>query len=306
LINLISYQWAEMMTSLSSMLFCPVALTVGIISYRRGFPGARYFLLAWTILLFGSISLAARNFGLLPTNFITVNGFQIGSSIEMLLLSFALADRINVLKREKALADARLLRAQQENIAALKESELMLEKRVAERTCELAEANARLESLSRQDPLTGLGNRNELEDAWRKLASRSERYNEKIGLLLLDLNNFKPINDNHGHNAGDRVLQEVATRLRKVVRTSDIVVRLGGDEFVVLFGDIATNSDLDAFKIKIADAISAPIEVDSNRLVVGASIGSAIYPIDAMTLTELLRQADAAMYQNKMQQGAGR
>lgn len=166
----------------------------------------------------------------------------------------------------------------------------------------LLDANARLESMSRHDPLTGLGNRNELEDAWRKVVSRSERSSKGIALLLMDLDNFKPINDHHGHNVGDQVLQEVAARLRKVVRASDTVVRLGGDEFVVLVDEIAANGEIEPLKTKIADAITAPIEIDGNTLVVGASIGSAIHPDDASTLSDLLHQADIVMYRNKGRQ----
>ena len=170
----------------------------------------------------------------------------------------------------------------------------------------LRDANARLEALSRHDPLTGLGNRNELEDAWKKVVSRSERSNKSVALLLMDLNNFKPINDNHGHNVGDQVLQEVAARLRKVVRASDTVVRLGGDEFVVLVDELTSTGEIEPLKTKIADAISAPIEIDGNRLVVGASIGSAIHPTDATTLTDLLHRADVVMYQDKTRRNACR
>jgi diguanylate cyclase (GGDEF)-like protein/PAS domain S-box-containing protein len=170
----------------------------------------------------------------------------------------------------------------------------------------LREANARLEALSRHDPLTGLGNRNELEDAWHKVLSRSSRSSRNIALLLMDLNNFKPINDTHGHAVGDKVLQEVAARLRKIVRASDTVVRLGGDEFVVLVDEVDLDVEIEPLKTKIADAISAPIEIAGNRLVVGASIGSAIHPTDAATLNDLLHQADVVMYQNKSRDHASR
>lgn len=163
----------------------------------------------------------------------------------------------------------------------------------------LREANAKLEALSRHDPLTGLGNRNELEDAWHKVLSRSSRSSRNIALLLMDLNNFKPINDTHGHAVGDEVLKEVAARLRKIVRASDTVVRLGGDEFVVLVDEIDMHEEIEPLKTKIAEAIRAPIEIGGNSLVVGTSIGAAIHPGDATTLYDLLQQADAVMYQDK-------
>ncbi|MBI5005585.1 MAG: diguanylate cyclase [Nitrosomonadales bacterium] len=301
LLNLASYQWAEIMTSLGGMGFSTIALTIGVISYRRGYPGARYFLLAWTSMLTGSILLAARNFGWVPTNFITIHGLQIGSALEMLLLSYALADRINALRRAKELADARLLQMQQENVAALLRSEQELEKRVAERTQELAEANARLEGLSRQDPLTGLGNRNELEEAWEKMEGHARRHDRNIVILLMDLNNFKPINDTHGHHVGDHVLIEVAARLHKNMRVTDTVVRLGGDEFVILANDIATNEGIGALEDKIREVISEPIRIDDSVLQVGVSIGFARYPSDGTTLSDLMQHADSAMYQDKRQ-----
>lgn len=299
LLHIWSYQAGEMMNSFASLLFSPSVLVAGGISLYRKHPGARYFMMAWTALLLGSISLAARNFGLLPTNFFTTHGFQITSALEMLLLSFALADRINTLRREKSRSDARLLQAQWENVAMLKRSEQVLEDLVATRTLELAEANTRLEMLSRQDPLTGLGNRNELELAWNKMAGRSARERHNIGLLLLDLNDFKPINDTYGHEAGDHVLKEVALRLRTSTRISDTVVRLGGDEFVVLLDELAGKEETETIMQKIAIQIAEPTEFQGNTLRVTTSVGCAIYPDDGTTLAELLRQADLAMYRHK-------
>lgn len=301
LLNLVSYQWAEMMTSLGGMAFSFTTLLFGVISYRQKYPGARYFLLAWISLLTGSIMLAMRNFGWLPTNFATTHGFQVGSAIEMLLLSFALADRIHTLRKEKEFADAKLLQMQEENLTVLRQSEQALERRVAERTQELTEANARLESLSRQDPLTGLGNRHELEDAWNKMASHAKRSSRSIATLLMDLNNFKPINDTHGHNVGDHVLREVATRLRKVVRASDTVVRLGGDEFVMLVDGITVTDEVEPIKKKIEEVIGESIQVNGLAVIVGVSIGFGIYPADGTTLPELLQRADVTMYRNKRQ-----
>lgn len=299
LLNLVSYRWAEMMTSLASMFFSTTTLLIGIASYRQGHPGARYFVLAWSFLLAGSVMLALRNFGWIPTNFITRYGFQIGSALEMLLLSYALADRITALRLAKEQADAGLLRLQQENVAALKRSEQELEQRVAERTRQLVAANAQLEVLSRHDALTGLGNRNELEQAWTRLEAFARRSQHGIAVLLMDLDNFKPINDTHGHHVGDYVLKEVASRLRRHTRATDTVVRLGGDEFVVLASEVIANDELDHLKIKIGAAVGEPIEVDGKLLTVGCSIGIACYPSDATTLSDLLALADAAMYRSK-------
>jgi len=304
LLNLVSYQWAEVMTSLASICFSTTTLAVGITSYRRGTPGARYFLLAWACLLAGSIMLAARNFGWLPTTFLTRHGFQIGSALEMLLLSYALADRITTVRRDKELADIRLLRLREETVAALQRSELALEQRVAERTRELAEASAKLEALSRHDTLTGLGNRNELEEAWSRMEGSARRANRSIAILLMDLDSFKPINDTHGHHVGDLVLKEVAARLRASLRVSDTVVRLGGDEFVMLVGDIASREEIAPIQNKIDQLIGEPIHVNGSALTLGCSIGLALYPGEGTTLPDLLQKADSAMYRNKRQHAA--
>lgn len=298
-LNVVSYQWAEMMTSLASMCFSTTTLVIGIVSYRRGHAGARYFVLAWTFLLSGSIMLSVRNFGWIPTNFITRHGFQIGSALEMLLLSYALADRITALRLDKERADARLLQLQEANVAALKRSEQELERRVAERTRELAAANAKLEVLSHHDALTGLGNRNELDEAWNRMEGYAKRSNRGIAVILMDLNDFKPINDVHGHHVGDYVLKEVANRLRRNTRATDTVVRLGGDEFIVLVSDITSKDEIDPIKDKISEVIGEPIQAGNIALTVGCSIGVALYPTEATTLAELLQQADSVMYQNK-------
>ncbi len=295
----VSYQLAEKATSLGSIFFCILAWAGGWHCLRRGYAGARYFLLAWTALLAGSLMLAARNFDWVPTNAVTSNGFQIGSALEMLLLSFALADRITVLRRANERAAQQLLAAQEETVEALRRSETVLEARVAERTAALNEANRRLEVLTRRDPLTGLGNRNELERAWEVMLSRTAAHDPGIVLLLLDLDGFKPINDRHGHETGDRILKEVAKRLQDNIRETDAVVRLGGDEFVVLVDDMARDDELAIVVSKIRAAIARPFAVGSLDLSVGVSIGAAHYPGDGMTLKELLHRADIAMYGDK-------
>ncbi|HXE37537.1 MAG TPA: 7TM diverse intracellular signaling domain-containing protein [Azonexus sp.] len=300
LLNALSYQWAEMATSLGAMGFSTTALVIGVISYRRDYPGARYFLLAWTSILIGSIMLGARNFDWLPSNAFTTHGFQVGSGLEMLLLSYALADRISTLQRAKELADARLLKLQEEHVATLRRSEQVLERRVAQRTQALAEANARLEGMSRRDLLTGLGNRYELEEAWTRLEAQARRAGHSVALLLMDLDGFKPINDCYGHQAGDLVLIEVAARLRGILRATDTVIRLGGDEFVLLVSDL-TADGIGQITKKIVETINAPMAIDGRMLAVGISVGAAVFPADGSTLCELLKQADVAMYREKRQ-----
>ena len=131
------YSWAAILVSLLGIIFPAVAVSTGIVCLLRGQPGARYFLLAWTLLLCGSAILGLRNLGWLPTNFFTLYAMLIGSALEILLLSFALADRIHALRREKE-------QAQNEALAISQRAERELERHVDERTRELSASNARL------------------------------------------------------------------------------------------------------------------------------------------------------------------
>ena len=117
---------------------------------------------------------------------------------------------------------------------SLQRQERQLEQRVAERTEELAAANQRLQALAMQDPLTGLANRNALQQHLDMALRRALRNRQPLAVLLIDLDGFKPINDQHGHALGDQVLAEVALRLQTCARESDLVARLGGDEFVLV------------------------------------------------------------------------
>jgi diguanylate cyclase (GGDEF)-like protein len=120
-----------------------------------------------------------------------------------------------------------------------------------------------------------------------------------VGLLYLDLDGFKPVNDTHGHAAGDSVLVEIARRLERTVRPGDTVARLGGDEFAVLAADIAGDQDLAALADRIHDGLSQPIELpDGEVITIGSSIGAAVASHD-MTADELVRAADIAMYRIK-------
>ena len=152
-----------------------------------------------------------------------------------------------------------------------------------------------LQRLARHDPLTGLGNRMLLEERLGHALERAARQGSRVGVLLLDLDGFKPINDTHGHAVGDAVLQAIAQRLQAAVRSVDTVARLGGDEFVV----VADGDDLPALLPRVRDAVEAPIAWEGLRLQVGASLGVAEFPRDGTSCDALLAHADQAMYAAK-------
>jgi len=233
---------------------------------------------------------------------------QIGSAFEMLLLSFALADRINSLRREKEQAQAETLAANTEKLALLRDSEHELEARVAERTRQLEQANVELaahrnalQHLAHHDPLTGLANRVLLDLRLEHALHGCRRSGQGLAVLLVDLDDFKPINDTYGHAVGDEVLCAVAERLRAATRNADTVARLGGDEFVVVLENLHHEAEARQVAAKLAEALDAPLPLAGVTLHIGASVGLACYPVDGTTARELLQAADASMYRSKQQ-----
>ena len=303
---LVPYRDAAILVSLTGTVFSAVAVSGAVVCLLRGHPGARYFLLAWSLLLVGVAALGLRNLNWLPTNWFTTYAMQIGSALEMLLLSFALADRINVLRAEKELANAQALEAKQAMVDGLKRSEQELEDRIRERTRALADANARLthqeqqlRSLVHHDPLTGLANRVLLYDRIELALAHSRRKGLPVAVLLIDLDAFKPVNDAWGHAVGDRLLVEVARRLSSQVRATDTVARLGGDEFVVVLHELQDGAEALQVADKLVRELARPFQTESADLQISASIGVAIHPRHGEDVQSLMRQADQAMYQAK-------
>jgi diguanylate cyclase (GGDEF)-like protein/PAS domain S-box-containing protein len=159
---------------------------------------------------------------------------------------------------------------------------------------------ARMERAALHDALTGLPNRLLLGDRLKQAIAGAERNGHVFALAYLDLNGFKQINDNHGHDAGDEVLKAVAARLHAGLRASDTVARLGGDEFVVLLTPALAPADAEPVLNRLLDALSQPITLSSGEQVaVGSSLGLAHFPNDGRSPDALMRHADEAMYANK-------
>ncbi|GAA1625819.1 putative bifunctional diguanylate cyclase/phosphodiesterase [Actinoplanes couchii] len=149
------------------------------------------------------------------------------------------------------------------------------------------------------DELTGLANRALLADEIEKALRTARQHEEAVGLLLLDLNKFKEVNDTLGHHAGDLLLQEVATRLTGAVRHSDTVARLGGDEFAVLMPQILSPEHCSEVARRLLDSLEGPADLDGVTVDISGSIGAAVFPLHSSTGTELLQHADIAMYTAK-------
>jgi diguanylate cyclase (GGDEF)-like protein len=159
--------------------------------------------------------------------------------------------------------------------------------------------------LADHDSLTGATTPRVARDRLQMACNQATRNDERVAVLFIDLDGFKQINDAHGHRVGDLVLQAVATRLAAAVRTVDTVARQGGDEFVVILTGIANANTAEQVAAKMAVALAQPITYDDTQLVVGASIGIAIYPDHAATPEGLLHAADQAMYKMKSHKAGG-
>lgn len=168
---------------------------------------------------------------------------------------------------------------------------------------------ARVEAAHRatHDPLTGLANRDLFLDQLDRALAAGARYGRKTGLLFLDLDGFKVINDTRGHALGDALLRAVAARLLHCVRRSDAVARLGGDEFVLLLPDVTSRRDVAFVRESILSSLREPVDVGAGELLaIEASIGSAMSPLDGTCAQDLLDAADADMYREKYERKRGR
>lgn len=157
----------------------------------------------------------------------------------------------------------------------------------------------RMEGLATQDLLTGLPNRRIVQERLRAAMSRSDRHQRLAALFFLDLDGFKPINDQLGHHCGDDVLCTIASQLCAIVRAEDCVIRYAGDEFLVILEDIANVEEVECIASRLLQAAQCSVADEQTRLQVSASMGAVIYPFSDGSAEELIRQADLAMYAAK-------
>jgi diguanylate cyclase (GGDEF)-like protein len=172
-------------------------------------------------------------------------------------------------------------------------TELLLKKN------ELEIMNKNLHKLAHHDDLTGLSNRKQLKMFLQHEIELADLHNHKMGVMFIDLDRFKEINDSLGHCIGDEVLKHISRILENNIRSDDIVSRLGGDEFVIVVNNLREMENLPILAEKLIKKIQEPIIIDSNKLIVTCSVGISLYPDDATSADDLLRNADTAMYKAK-------
>ena len=186
---------------------------------------------------------------------------------------------------------------QVQRVKDLQEANAALAAEIVERR----QAEERAHGLATRDPLTGLYNRRSLMERLDQAIARANRAGGSLAILFLDMDRFKSINDTLGHDVGDELLIQVASRISGAVRESDVVARLGGDEFVVLMEALPDYPDAAAVARKIVQANAAPCDIASHVLKTSVSIGISVYPQDGDTVQLLMKHADLAMYHAKQQ-----
>jgi diguanylate cyclase (GGDEF)-like protein/PAS domain S-box-containing protein len=164
---------------------------------------------------------------------------------------------------------------------------------------QLIDNQQRLDRMAHHDQLTGLPNRHYLATFLPEAINEARAANQMLGVVFLDLDRFKHINDTRGHETGDKLLQEVAQRLKACVRESDVVIRMGGDEFVVVFRNVKSYDEVTQGAKRINDCLNKSIVIDQHPLQTTGSVGVSLFPRDGADMGELLKHSDTAMYQAK-------
>ncbi|MGY0651394.1 sensor domain-containing diguanylate cyclase [Luteimonas sp. A537] len=268
---------------------------VSVVALRKGYRPARLFLLSWSMFLAGTAVFTLVAFGVIPKTFYTEYGVQIGSALEMLFLSVALSYRYASLRNE--------------NERIVSQANVQLERTVATRTRELQrtldqleQAHSRLRESSRRDGLTGLYNRSHFHDAFERLLVACNQDRRPLSLLMVDLDFFKAINDEHGHLVGDDVLRAAARRIGQALRPHEaLLARFGGEEFVIVLPGIDLRAAV-AVAEEVRRAISsAPCESQQGPNVrISGSVGvHTVVPGTIDDIDDALQVADQALYAAK-------
>ena len=307
--------------SISTILLC---VFTSYKAWQFKEPAAKQYIFAWFAMLFGAFCFLLAMFGILPSNALTQNTLQIGLGLEIIILSFALAEKIRQVRSRSE--SERKKRFQMQQVALEKEKELRhekekalqaqqtlaeeLEHQVMERTKELqlalkelSNANIRLQEMCTIDGLTQVHNRRFFDDKLPEEWKRSARERTPLSVVLLDIDHFKSFNDNYGHLVGDECLKFVAKRIQKHCRRpADSAARYGGEEFVL----ILPNTSLEGAMV-VAEAIRHGVQEDTFKLervqvTVTVSVGVATFVESDFQLhqpADLVQAADKALYKAK-------
>ena len=296
-------------------LACLVMLVAGIVVWSRGSRQGAFYTVAWSFFLVGMFASLLAKLGWIPRTDLIEYGPEFGAALEVILLTFAITDRMNEERRLRMVAQdialenaAQMRRLHEDNLSKQEETNRELEATVEMRVSEmryalqeLSEAHEKLRNLSTLDGLTQLRNRRHFDEAYRREWERAEREGTELSLMILDADLFKQINDTYGHIAGDDCLKALARVLEKQVRRpADTLARYGGEEFVVILPGSDHHGVLrlsENIRIEIEDH---PVDFEGRQIPLTVSIGAA-YCSDVRNHkpADLFALADRALYEAK-------
>ena len=289
-------------TAFSGLITAFFICFTAVYSFLKGVRSARFFILSWGIFIVGFVTIIFKVLGIFPHNFFTEYSIQIGSAIQGLLLSLALADRINILKKEKEIAQIKALDETKKSETIKTQFLQKAEKLVEQRTHELLKAKNKLEKLARIDSLTSLYNRRVFDEVYEKEFSLAQRTGNDFSLLIIDIDFFKKFNDRYGHKKGDECLQAISSCMQKnAQRVTDTLARYGGEEFAVIMTDTNTeNALIIAERIrKGVEELSIPHEDYAfGKVTISLGLASLSRGIE-ISHAQLFEKADNALYKAK-------
>lgn len=298
----IGYRNTSIAVALPGIFLLVMIFAIVLMVYVKGYKAARFLMLAWFFFIFGMVLLLLKLLGYLPHVFVTEYSVQLGIIINAMLLSFALTDRVNILRKEKESAQQKVLNHLKESEQVKSEFLLQTEKLVVERTKELEEANSRLVEIASIDVLTGLYNRRVFNETIDKEFNRAKRQGQELSLILIDIDYFKNFNDYYGHIEGDACLAELANVFKESLnRATDTVARYGGEEFAVILCDTKLDGAMkiaEDIRHAVSDACIPHKMSPMGHLTVSCGVASTI-PMVQDRLEDFISKADKALYRSK-------
>ncbi len=278
------------------LLMYPFVTVAGLLRWAQGVTEAAFFALAWSFLVVGLLGQALRDLGYIEHNLVNYYWPAVGSYAEMIVILIAMGMSFTRLRREKDAAERRYLQQ-------LESKKFELETLVSERTRDLELAKSVAEVEARTDPLTGANNRRSFFRQAGKLRDRSQERYTPFSMLMFDIDHFKAINDNFGHNVGDQALCLFSRAIMKEIRDTDVFGRLGGEEFALVLA--GSNEQIMHTAERLRQVVGKlPLAVEGRQVSFTTSVGVAHYNGEE-TIEELLYRADAALYDAK-QEGRNR
>lgn len=252
------------------------------------------------IILSSIVTIGALGYAVMPSYYITLDVVSLfllsthfvcqqlrsGDSYDLLLITVAIVWQVLV-----------LVKARRASVTAIEA--IVLNERLQDEIEQHRQTREAIRQMALHDELTGLGNRRYFEESIGRALSRAARDGTRFGLLAVDMNQFKPINDRHGHATGDAVLKIVAERLLGSLRSGDFCARMGGDEFSIIVAGVSSEADVVDVADKVHALLAQPVRLGDVVLATSASVGWAVYPEDGRNDAELLSVADRRMYGRK-------